>query len=225
MTVSVLIPWRESDPRRRRNLEWVEARWRAIVPSVRVLWGSSPDGPFNRAAAINNARKQLDTSTNVIIVGDADTSIQASAIQEAIAIASKGRNAPWLIPYTRYYNLTDACSERVMARIPGEDMSEGTFDYEHLITFPPKGQYAEPVSGVLVIPVAAFDLVGGFDSTYVGWGFEDRDMCNRLDKEWGNHQRLDSFVFHLWHPVAGDPFKTPECEANRERYKRTWGWI
>jgi glycosyltransferase involved in cell wall biosynthesis len=40
--------------------------------------------------------------------------------------------------------------------------------------------YKEGLSGGLLVSRAAFDLVGGYDERYQGWGFEDEDICQAL---------------------------------------------
>ena len=154
-----------------------------------------------------------------MIVADADTHGDPNAIIAAVRLAGSNPNAPWVLPYNRYYNLTDACSEILLFEGPKADISEARLTFEHRIPSPPVPPYNDPVSGILVLPTQAFDLVGGFDTGYVGWGYEDKDFAARLDNDWGPHERLDSFVFHLWHPVAVDPFSTPEAKLNAERWK------
>ena len=222
MTVAVLIPYRDSDPIRRRNYNWCEARWRAILPGAQVIQGTSPTGPFNRSAAINSARKAITTETDVLVVADADTHGDPAAIKYCIGQCSVNDVAPWYLPYDRYYNLTDTCSQNIVAQRNNSDILESMFEWEHRITSPPVSPYGDPISGILIMRREAFDLVGGFDEMYKGWGYEDRDMADRLDELWGPHHRVKSFVFHLWHPVAGDPFNSQECKDNAERYQRAY---
>ena len=221
MTVAILIPWRASDDSwRTESFTWCVARWRAMVSGASVVHGSCPDGPFNRSLAINNARRQVTSSPSVLVIADADTHGDITTIMRAINRCYEDKSSPWILPYTRYYNLTDSSTEAILAMEPDSHISEGSLVFEHRITSPPMPPYGDPVSGILVMPVAAYDFVGGFDEDFAGWGYEDKDMARRLDRAWGVRERLDGFVFHLWHPVAVDPFSLPESKQNEELYRK-----
>jgi glycosyltransferase involved in cell wall biosynthesis len=52
-----------------------------------------------------------------------------------------------------------------------------------------------------VVPTEAYRAVGGSDESFVGWGFEDSDLCIRL-MNFGLHIRrglAETCVLHLWH--------------------------
>lgn len=215
--ITVIIPFRDSgDESRRANLVYCRRRWETLLGgTAQIVLSSCPDGPFNRAYAINSGRKMASNETQTLVVADADTHVSQWSIREALR-KCQGNAPPWFIPYNRYYNLTRDFSKTLIES--EQEPNEDEFDYEHRIPSPPVPPYSDPVSGVLVIPCKAFDMVGGFDETYVGWGYEDRDFQYRMDREWGDHERTDGFAFHLWHTVAVDPFTTPECQDNRKRF-------
>jgi len=52
--------------------------------------------------------------------------------------------------------------------------------------------------GLLVIHREAFDKVGGYDETYIGWGYEDSAMniSLLLKSVW---DRLPGHAWHIWH--------------------------
>ena len=55
-----------------------------------------------------------------------------------------------------------------------------------------------------------FDLVGGFDESFIGWGSQDTDLMMRLCyKEFSHHILADDGikVYHLSHPVNKETYK------------------
>lgn len=73
----------------------------------------------------------------------------------------------------------------------------------------------------LGLPRRFFDLVGGFDAGFSGWGFEDLDLAARLYHRWipvAFDPRVT--VYHLDHPPGPERDKTQQA-ANRERYLRS----
>ncbi len=73
----------------------------------------------------------------------------------------------------------------------------------------------------LGLPRRLFNLVGGFDAGFVGWGFEDLDFAARLYRRWVTlafDPRIA--VYHLDHPV-GPERDGLQVEANRARYLRS----
>jgi glycosyltransferase involved in cell wall biosynthesis len=59
--------------------------------------------------------------------------------------------------------------------------------------------------GLVFFPRATWDVVGGFDSRFTGWGNEDNDFAERVRRcglrlEWTDSDALK--IFHLWHPPS-----------------------
>jgi glycosyltransferase involved in cell wall biosynthesis len=66
-----------------------------------------------------------------------------------------------------------------------------------------------------------YDLVNGFDEQFVGWGLEDRDLQERLErlglKAWSI--LLRTAPVHLWHPPAPSFARNNEGTPNLEYYE------
>lgn len=45
----------------------------------------------------------------------------------------------------------------------------------------------------------AYYRIGCENQNYIGWGWEDRDRMERMERL-GDHKRLEAPAFHLWHP-------------------------
>lgn len=75
----------------------------------------------------------------------------------------------------------------------------------------------------VAISRACFEEVGGFDESYVGWGYEDLDFAQRCNALWPN-RRVPGPVYHLWHgdrrdddsPLDSDPV---QVKANEARWR------
>jgi predicted glycosyltransferase involved in capsule biosynthesis len=65
-------------------------------------------------------------------------------------------------------------------------------------------------SGVLAVPRALWDAVGGFDERFVGWGFEDLAFWSACTALAGGFERIPGRMIHLWHPKG--------VESGHDRY-------
>jgi hypothetical protein len=210
VNLSVLIPYGGNDETRSRIFSWIMTRYSLLLPGVEIVIGSSEE-PFNRAAARNSAFKA--SHGDVLLIADADTLFHTDQILTAIEMVEGKRT--WVIPYTWYYNLSEEATENVLRLDPGETILEPADPdlWEHKL---------ESWAGLLVMPRAAFEEVGGYDERYELWGFEDNAIRLALDTLWAAHQRLDwGYCLHLWHPAPEvERFGQPHIVANRALYAR-----
>jgi len=72
-------------------------------------------------------------------------------------------------------------------------------------------EYVGACSGVLVIHRETWDLLGGFDERYVGWGAEDVEFAIRHQFE-----RVPGTCWGMWHPPAERGALT---QANMDRLR------
>lgn len=210
--LSVVIPWRTDSGHRERLMQWTTDRWRKLYEreDIEVLLSDSGDKTFSRGKSRNyGARISIG---DVIVVADADTVPMKNSVDEAVEIARTGR---WCLAYEegKYYNLAEGPSEVLLASPSDVDIEEPIEgSYEHKLT---------SWAGMLVVPRDAFDVHGGYDERFVGWGWEDNAFQKTLDRRYGKHKRASGFVVHLWHPVS-EGFNTPEELANRELFHREY---
>lgn len=206
--ISVLIPYWSTDPHRDRIFNWIYRRWKALLPDGEICVADSDVG--SRSAARNVAFASC--KGDVIVVADADTMVRYQALRTALSIVSEPDQRTWVLPYTTYFNLTQSYTAELLFRPPDINPPDpDDWDYK-LIT-------AE--SGVMVMTRETWETVGGYDESFIGWGYEDNAQALALDTLWGQRTCVPSSVFHLWHDVPVDgAFNSPMIETNRARFRR-----
>lgn len=201
--ISILIPYLPDNGPRDELFEVVLRYWNEVLPNAEVVIGTNHEEPFNRGAARNSAFHESNGDT--LVIADADTLMPKEQLYDALELVLSGE-APWVIPYSVYYNLLEPETTKILKDFDVE-ISEPT-TWEHRLT--------ESVAGILVVPGAAYKLVGGYDERFKGWGGEDRAFDFALDTLWGKKVRLEGFVEHLWHPRGDADFSQPYWNDNAQ---------
>lgn len=215
MTLSVIMPFRGPDHFEERwsSYMWLRDRYDALLPQAEIIIGDDDSEPFNRARARNNA--VAEAKGDLLCFADADTVFNAGQILRGCQLVVAG--APWAICYDLglYYNLTEQASKAVKALPAGAHVYEPTdpAEWDHKI---------DSWAGLLLVPRAAYDKVGGYDEHFTGWGYEDNAFRFALDRRVGPHVRAEGrYALHLWHPSPeSECFGQPEIAANRERCRQ-----
>lgn len=160
-----------------------------------LRWILFPAEPWSPGAA-RNLGAEL-TSDDVLVFNDADTIVPAGQIREAVQAAG---DEPGLVyAYTLYVR---------------RDRSGR----------PVREIFGSPSLGCAAISRESFEQVGGFDESYIGWGYEDCDFARRCSERWPL-RRVEGVAWHLWHgdrrgddaPEDSDP---DDVRANLERWQR-----
>src|SRR5690349_1680299 len=94
MKVVILVPWRTDGGPREKVWGICRQRWETIYPGWPIYEGVSPDGPFNRAAAINHAARQAG-EWDVAIVIDADVMLPEPNVTAAVGRAFTTGKVTW----------------------------------------------------------------------------------------------------------------------------------
>ena len=202
--VAVLVPRRSDGGWRDRVWEFTRPRWEAL--GWPIIEGHHDDGPFNRSAAVNAA---ADADWSVAVIIDADVVVDVWQVQAAVDCARTGVPA---IAYTRRTHMGRRTTERVLAGWPG-DWSTGR---EFVMGL-------EAVSSANVIARATWDAIGGFDESFVGWGWEDNAFIAATETMSGrNTERIPGMCWHFWHPRKTERTnrRDPLQAANESRFRR-----
>ena len=187
MNVAVLTPRRTDGGRRDRLWEWVSARWRLERPDWQIIEGHHLDGPFNRAAAINDAARHAPDA-DLYIIADSDSFVGATQLDQAINKACISGQVTFA--YDRFAYLNRPMSDRVLKGFDGD--------------WWPGVEWVLPgtCSSMVVVPGNLWRELGGADEGFVGWGGEDIALSLALQTFGGGMQRQPGVVWHLWHAPA-----------------------
>lgn len=187
MRFVILVPWRPSDDRRRLLWDWTRPYLEEFGP---VFTGDS-DGPWSRASACNRASKEAG-QWDVALVADSDTIPEPGSIERAVAwVESTGGAAR---PHLDRYILN-----------PQGTLRFGQLGLEGLR--PEDIDHSWPGGGLLVLTREAFETVGGYDESFVGWGYEDTAMTLALLRH-SRWDRLPGKAWHLWHQPGRASMRT-----------------
>lgn len=218
-SVQVVIPhtsdaatggWRD------RAFTWNLHRWKASLP---VAHGGAPatdnPGDFNRPAALNSLIRH--TTADVVIVADADTSADMSFVQLAVAHAADGG---WAL--AQHYRCLNEDATRRLQESPVDTLIDPLHPEDDI-----EAETDFSVSGVVVFPRAAYELIGGSETRHTGWGSDDTCLAIMLDTLWQPVVRLPGCVWHHYHPRPldhsyGQPNNGVQY-ALTERYKDAAG--
>lgn len=195
--ISVLVPWApaaaESGPERDAIWRW---NYRRLVDlfsrfddAAEIVIGQPDDvgdpATFSRSLALNRAAAAA--RGDVFVIVDADTTSTERDFEAALALVRLGG---WTLPL-RYVRLGPIISAEWLSRSG---------------YFPPPGWHHDieeelltANSGIVAMPRAAFELVGGFDERFTSWGGEDDMMRCALETLYAPPLRHGT-AFHLWHP-------------------------
>ena len=207
--ISIIIPFRASrdDLRRTRNLEWVVRYWKAQLPDATIIIGEDfeADKPFSKSIAVNNAVKHA--IGDILVITDADGYVDTKTVVHCASEIRKARrkNLPlWFVPYRRFYRLTESASRKLLESSPEKPLR---------FSMPPNSNHiqgdADPNVGhwygamIHILPREAFDVVGGWDPRFRGWGGEDHAAMRAMDTLYWPHKTLPNQVLHIWHPQLG----------------------
>lgn len=195
----------DDDPHRLRARTFIAGMYES--QGYRVHLAQCPTRAWSKGAAINPVAEQ--TSGEILVLADADSFVAPEHLERAIGQA---RTNGWAMPHSVVRRLDRESSDRVIRGIPGRQRLERS-------AYP-----ALPGGGILIVTREAWDMVGGFDPRFRGWGGEDHCIGLALRCLTGNeiNSRRMAPLTHLWHPEA------PNCrrpsDNNRwldKRYRDT----
>lgn len=221
---SYIITYRSEGESRRANLEAI-LTWLRQFPGIEILIVEQdrtptladaplPDhcaylfafnpGPFNKAWGFNIGFRH--STGPVIAFGDADVMVDAAALSESVQLCRTAFEA--VKPYDRLIDLTPAETQQLLAGQAHLHIDRGGQ--------PPdregRGEYICFCGGLFVLRRALFELLGGFDEKFMGWGGEDDALTIKLRALSQNtHTLCGHTAYHLWHaqPLQrrfGQPF-------------------
>jgi len=199
----VLVPRRSDGGQRDRVWNWLRPSWE---PFGDVVEGHHEGGPFNRSAALNQAAAAAG-DWDVAVVIDGDVVCDRGLVDVAVAHAT-ATGGP-AIAYTVRVHLGEEMTDRVLDGYRG-DWSRGQESVKR-----------DACSSANVVRRDVWDLAGGFDERFVGWGWEDVAFKHATETLSGQRtRRIPGTLWHLWHPVARDSHRgSRTLRANQLRHR------
>jgi glycosyltransferase involved in cell wall biosynthesis len=207
--ISIIIPFRapKTDYRRRLNLDWLLRYWTVQLPGAEVIVSDDPhvNGAFSKSAAVNAGVYR--STGDILVIVDADGYIDADAVvhcaDEIRKEAARGRRL-WFVPYRKFYRLNEAASDLLLSSDPADPcMFSNPPDPERIQgdADPNVGHWYGAMAQIL--SRTAYNIVGGWDERFRGWGGEDHAAMRATDTLYWHHKSLPDQVLHLWHPQIG----------------------
>lgn len=193
--VSVLIPYRQDCGPRDQAFYWVKRFYEKFLPEVEICIGECDTELFSRSQAINNASKKA--TGEIFVIADSDLFYDPKIINEAINLLEKFE---WIVPYYRIHYIGEESTKRILGLKPEWPMNKNldiwTLDATKNIT----------VGGLSILPKRNFEMVRGFDERFCGWGGEDEAFESAVNTLCGQYERINTDIYHLWHPrLNGNP--------------------
>lgn len=209
MTVAIISPFQSRDSHRIHAKSVVNKYLSTEFPQWEHWYPAGIPGEFSRAQAINLDAEYTDA--DILVFNDADCLAPPDQVHEAVRLAHQAPGLVWA--YDFYCRLTRAAT---IALRPSTylDAFLGPFEWAQANT---------PSHSCSAIRRECFLELGGYNTDYTGWGYEDCDLTARSAKLWPT-RRVQGKVVHLWHgdrrpddsPEDTDPILT---EANLQRYR------
>lgn len=155
---------------------------------------------FNTAAARNHCIDQ--SPTEIVVINDADTIPDKSALIEAIEYVSQ--TGQTCLPYTRY-NIVD--HQATINYLDGQPINPRACQV-----------YLPAVGGILVTTKAMWDQHNGQDERMFGWGYQDTAWHIAYETLIGKMHRIDGDIYSLSHKLAERGANIINNQSQFQRY-------
>lgn len=192
--VAIVVPWRPGSPDRERAWEWAERWWKQFDWPIHIVEHEGK-APFSRSWCINEGARRA-WPWDILIAIDADVFTEdPQQVRDGVRVAwETGRLT---IPLTVGADLNDRGTRLLVAGQPGWEKQ--LHKRREVCT-----------SRVWIMRRDLFEVVGGFDERFRGWGHEDVAAFHSMRTLRGCEQ-LPGTCYHLWHTPS-----FPKARRTRE---------
>lgn len=196
MNLSIIIPYKAGVLSREKNYEYVLNRFKKMYPKAEICIGedtiNSSKG-FCRSSAINNGVKK--STNDILIISDCDIVIPKETLDYSLDLID---DEEFLIPFGICYDLSKERTEKILAKDP-----KCWLGIERDIAGVRDIRANRLAGGIQLITKDLFNKIGGYDTRFQGWGWEDTVFCWKIHQELGEYTVVDDAdIFHLWHDRA-----------------------
>jgi predicted glycosyltransferase involved in capsule biosynthesis len=195
---SVVIPYSENvyDVRdhRRQNFDYIVNRYKKLFRNAEIVIGKDNVGTQNaycRSAAINDG--VWKSSHELLVISDSDVIIKKDVLLEGLKLAALEE---FVIPWGKCYDVSKATRKNIIMTKKvdwnkAQKNSKGVRDIRN----------DKLAGGLQIITKELYQKIEGYDERFVGWGYEDTNVCWKLQKELGDYTIFENEkILHLWHP-------------------------
>jgi hypothetical protein len=191
MNAVILVPRRDDNGPRDKLWQWCRGWWEREQSHLPIIEGHHTEGLFSRSSAINLAAK-IAGDWDVAVIIDSDVICDPDRVKEAVDLAYE--TGKLVLPHTVRNDLDRRGSQKVM-----NGYSSSWEPFVHQRYSVDNGHPS--VSSVVVVPRSLWDMIGGFDESFRGWGYEDTAFAAAAET-FAGIIRMPGTVWHLWHPTA-----------------------
>ena len=166
---------------------------------------------FKKALAFNTARKMYATG-DVLCFYDVDVLIEPQYLKIAQDKILRG-DADHVYPFNGYfYNIKKSCFDQILDPLDFRKIDNLESEYVEFASDRSPG-------GCCLISTEAFDKIGGYDTNFIGWGFEDTDFFERSE-EINRVEYLEEYDSICWHLEHSSAIRTenPHYENNLKTF-------
>lgn len=230
--ISLLMPFKSDCKYRTDTYNWLTKYWAHELPGAELITGTDDHVPFSKTSAFNNARSQA--TGDILALIDADCYITPEVIlscAEAMRDHRENGRRLWYIPYRRFYRLNQVATNHLLTTDPANPLKftspPDTRDIDNTHEHSSQGHWWGAM--IQLMPAEAYDMVGGCDPRFHGWGGEDVAFMRAIDTLYGKHKTTPNQVLHMWHPVIEAKYKLRNwpgqlsSTANTELANRYYG--
>ncbi|MEO8130491.1 MAG: glycosyltransferase, partial [Bryobacteraceae bacterium] len=172
----------------------------------RYVFAYNP-GAYNRGWAFNIGSRFAADSDEPLCLLDADILLGPGSLASGLEAIAAGRNA--FQPFREVVFLDRESTERVIhERFHNPDQRLHVYDFEGSMIETARG-------GCIWVRSNLYQLIGGHDERFRGWGREDREFSERLART-AKVKRLGGCILHLHHPRPQE--EDTAAMANRTLY-------
>lgn len=203
--LSILVPRQADDGRRDQLWSWCQKRYRAT--GAEIVIGEDHGTPFSLPVAINAAAAKANG--DVFFIGSADVAVDYAWLTEAERHVDQ--EPMQSVRCSRIHLLSQEITDALLERDPTTTV----------LTEEGNPVVAGSV-GCIVFSRQLFELAGGMDERFRGWGPEDAAFHMALTTIGAPSFILDGDLRHLWHQPASGSWGSDHRQLLNE-YEQAWG--
>lgn len=222
MGLGIVIAYKADNGLRTRHAKWTVARYKKILPDADIVLSEDPNVDnkdwfgFCKGKWINRGVERV--RGDMLLVTDIDIVLP---IENIVGAIEEAKTKAFVTPYNVLYKLSFKESARLLDKEPMCKVPSIVTDRTHKVVL----REMHP-QGVCMLTRKNFELAGGYDERFVGWGSEDSafhkavmTMCD------GGMLQFDGVAYHFKHPIVKNRQKLRDQNVGvfLEEYRQAYG--